>query len=78
MSAAERVSEASNTEQVNERVVRTNGRASSPVLQSVFLAVLAQSGLFDPACLSVTTEMHVKNNHEVMIAFKVIMIQTKA
>ena len=43
MSAAERAVEASNAEQANECPVRANGRASSPVFQSVFLVVLAQS-----------------------------------
>ena len=45
MSAAERASEASSVEQGNERAVRANGRASGPVLQAVFLVILAHSDM---------------------------------
>ena len=40
VSTAEGASEASSPEQANEWAVRANGRASGPVLQSVFLAVI--------------------------------------
>ena len=48
MSAAERVSKASRVEQdqrVSGASKRANGRASGPVLLSVFLAVLDHSGV---------------------------------
>ena len=52
MSAAERASEASNVEQVNEWAVRVNEWMSGPVLRSRFLTVLHHCALAGFALLS--------------------------
>ena len=58
MRAAEQASEASSTEQVNERAVRANERGSGLMLTSGFMAVLTHSAHVNGYRSHLTTDIH--------------------